>query len=156
MEDRNPMSRFPKWARTHAHPYGKDIPSQRSSELLGSINEHGKQNFFRLQSQKRLEEEYLAYDTTSISSYSKSLKQVKYGLNKDHDPLPQINLALLFGEKSRLPVYYRKLPGNISDVKTITNMLADIDFLQLKKVKLVMDRGFYSKSNIDSLYQKQL
>lgn len=154
MEDRNPMSRFPKWARTHAHPYGKDIPSQRSSELLGAINEHGKQNFFRLQSKKRLEEEYLAYDTTSISSYSKSLKQVKYGLNKDHDPLPQINLALLFGEKSRLPVYYRKLAGNISDVKTITNMLADIDFLQLKKVKLVMDRGFYSKANIDSLYQK--
>jgi len=79
---------------------------------------------------------------------------VKYGLNKDHDPLPQINLALLFGETSRLPVYYRKLPGNISDVKTIKNMLSDIDFLQLKKVKLVLDRGFYSKSNIDALYQK--
>ena len=154
MEDRNPMSRFSKWSRTHKHPYGKDIPSQRSSELLGTISEHGKQTFFRLQSKRRQEEEYLAYDTTSISSYSKSLKQVKYGLNKDHDPLPQINLALLFGETSRLPVYYRKLPGNISDVKTIKNMLSDIDFLQLKKVKLVLDRGFYSKSNIDALYQK--
>jgi transposase, IS4 family len=154
MEDRNPMSRFSKWSHTHKHPYGKDIPSQRSSELLGTISEHGKQTFFRLQSKRRQEEEYLAYDTTSISSYSKSLKQVKYGLNKDHDPLPQINLALLFGETSRLPVYYRKLPGNISDVKTIKNMLSDIDFLQLKKVKLVLDRGFYSKSNIDALYQK--
>ena len=27
----------------------------------------------------------------------------------------QINLALLYGEKSGLPVYYRKLPGNITD-----------------------------------------
>jgi len=46
MEDRNPMSRFAKWARTHVHPYGKDIPSQRSSELFGSIGEDPKQNSF--------------------------------------------------------------------------------------------------------------
>lgn len=154
MEDRNPMSRFPKWALTHTHPYGKDIPSQRSSELLGSIGEDAKLNFFLLQGKHRLEKEFLAYDTTSISSYSTSLKQVRYGLNKDNDPLPQINLALLFGESSRLPVYYRKLPGNITDVKTLQNMLADIDFLELDKVKLVMDRGFYSEDNINALFRK--
>lgn len=153
MEDRNPMSRFSKWARTHAHPYGKDIPSQRSSELFGSIEEEAKQQFFLLQGQRRLEKEYIAYDTTSISSYSNTLKQVKYGWNKERDPLPQINLALLFGEESRLPFYYRKLPGNITDVKTIRNLLADIDFLQLNKVKLVMDRGFFSEQNINDLYR---
>lgn len=154
MEDRNPMSRFPKWALTHTHPYGKDIPSQRSSELFGAISEAAKQSFFKLQAKRRLEEEFLAYDTTSISSYSKSLKQAKYGMNKDHDPLPQINLALIFGETSRLPVYYRKLPGNIPDVKTVTNTLAAIDFLNLNKVKLIMDRGFYSEANINELYRK--
>jgi hypothetical protein len=154
MEDRNPLSRFPKWASIHVHPFGHNIPSQRSSELFGSIHEDGKQNFFLKQSKRRLEKEFLAYDTTSVSSYSKSLKQVKYGLNKDHDPLPQLNLALLFGENSRLPVYYRKLPGNISDVKTIQNLLADIDFLQIDKVKLVMDRGFYSENNINAMYHK--
>lgn len=154
MEDRNPMSRFTKWTLTHAHPFGNNIPSQRISELLGCIEEDAKQKFFLLQGKRRLEEEYLAYDTTSISSYSKSLKQVKYGMNKEHDPLPQINLALLFGESSRLPVYYRKLPGNISDVKTIGNMLADIDFLKIDKVKLVMDRGFYSEANVNELYKK--
>jgi transposase len=142
MEDRNPLSRFPKWALTHTHPFNKDIPSQRSSELFGSIGEDAKQNFFLLQGQRRLEKEFLAYDTTSISSYSKSLKQVKYGMNKDHDPLPQINLALLFGEASRLPVYYRKLPGNIADVKTVQNMLSDIEFLKLDKVNLVMGVDF--------------
>jgi transposase len=49
-------------------------------------------------------------------------------MNKEDDHLPQINLALLFGEQSNLPFYYRKLPGNI----------ADIDFLDYKKIKLVM------------------
>ena len=154
MEDQNPLSRFPRWAATHTHPFGGNISSQRSSELFANITEHAKQNFFKLQGERRLETEYLAYDTTSISSYSQSIKMVKYGHNKDYDPLPQINLALLFGEQSRLPVYFRMLPGNISDVKTIQKLLADIDFLQLDKVKLVMDRGFYSEENINALYQK--
>lgn len=154
MEDRNSLSRFPKWGRTHFHPYGKELPSQRSSDLFASISEHAKQQFFRAQSSRRLEHEYLAYDTTSISSYSKTMKQVKWGNNKEHDPLPQINLALVYGQESRLPVYYRKLPGNITDVKTVQKMLSDIDFLELDKVQLVMDRGFYSEANVNALYQQ--
>lgn len=153
LEDRNPLSRFPKWARTHVHPYGHNLASQRSSELFGSIGENAKQQFFKRQSSRRLEEEYLAYDTTSISSYSKLIGQVKYGKNKDHEHLAQINLALVYGQESRLPVCYRKLPGNITDVTTVKKLLFDIDFLTLNKVKLVMDRGFYSEANINALYQ---
>ena len=97
LEDRNPLSRFPKWAATHKHPFGKNIPSQRSSELFASITSDAKEQFFAQQGKRRIEKEYLAYDTTSISSYSKSLIQVKYGVNKDHDPLPQINLRFFLG-----------------------------------------------------------
>jgi transposase len=154
LEDHNPMYRFSRWSKSHHHPFGKDIPSQRISELFGRIGESAKMAFFNRQSKRRLEKEYLAYDTTSISSYSQSLKQVKYGNNKEHDPLPQINLALLFGESSGLPVYYRKLPGNIVDVKTIPQLLKDLDFMTIEKVKLVMDRGFYSEKNINELYRQ--
>lgn len=156
LEGGSPICRFSKWAASHDHPCGSDIPSQRSSELFGSITEDAKQAFFRAQGKRRAEKEYLAYDTTSISSYSESLKQVKYGKNKDGDPLPQINLALLFGEESGLPFYYRKYPGNITDVKTIQGFLCDIDFLDMGKVNLVMDRGFYSEDNINSMYRQHL
>ena len=156
LEDRNTMLRFPKWDRTHSHPYGSCIPSQRSSDLFASVTEEAKNRFFSLQAKRRTENEYWAYDTTSVSSYSEALKQVKYGINKDHDPLAQINLALLFGEESGLPFYYRKLAGNISDVKTVKHLLADLGNLGFSKVKLVMDRGFYSKENIDALYQNHL
>jgi len=155
-EDKNPLSRFPKWAATHRHPYGKSIPSQRSSELFASISEDARGRFFRLQGNRRIEKEYWAYDTTSISSYSRCLKQVRYGMNKDHEPFPQINLALLFGEESNLPFYYRKLAGNIPDVKTVKNLLADMDFFGYDKIKLVMDRGFYSEANINDLYHHHL
>ena len=152
LEDNNPLRRFPRWAATHSHPYGKNIPSQRSSELFRMITEDAKQRFFLLQARRRLEREYLAYDTTSISSYSELISQVRYGKNKDHEPLPQINLALLYGESSRLPVYYRKLAGNISDVTTIKRLLRDLSFLEIEKVKLILDRGFYSEENVNALY----
>ena len=145
------MYRFQKWGATHKHPFNEDIPSQRMSELFSKISEDKKLEYFRKQAKRRSEKEYLAFDTTSISSYSELLKQVKYGKNKEDDDLPQINLAMLFGKRSMLPVYYRKLPGNIPDVNTIENLLKDIDFLDLEKLKLVMDRGFYSEKNINDL-----
>jgi len=152
LEDRNPLSRFPRWAATHRHPHGDVISSQRSSELFASITEEARQRFFRLQGKRRVEREYLAYDSTSISSYSQCLRQVRYGKNKDHEHLPQINLTLLFGQQSRLPFYYRKLSGNIPDVKTLKKLLSDMNTLGYEKIKVVLDRGFYSAANINDMY----
>jgi transposase len=81
---------------------------------------------------------------------------VRHGKNKDDDRLPQINLLLLFGEKSNLPFYYRKLAGNIPDVKTMRVLLRDLDVLGYPKVKLVTDRGFYSVDNVNGLYQSHV
>ncbi|SCW68885.1 transposase, IS4 family [Lachnospiraceae bacterium C10] len=153
LEDCNPLYRFSKWAKLHRHPFGKDISSQRSTELFQSITEEQKMKFFRLQGERRAEKEYWAYDTTSISSYSETLSQVKYGKNKDDDHLPQINLAILFGEESGLPFYYRKLAGNIPDVKTIRELIRELDVLGYQKAKLSMDRGFCSADNINALYK---
>ena len=156
LEDQNPLFRFKKWAMLHRHPYGKDIPSQRSTEVFQSITEEAKMQFFRLQGKRRVEKEYWAYDSTSISSYSESLRQVRYGKNKDGEKLPQINLALIFGEESGLPFYYRKVAGNIPDVKTIRELLRELDILGYEKIKLVMDRGYYSVDNINALYKEHL
>jgi transposase len=156
LEDKNPLCRFPKWSRLHTHPYGEAISSQQSSDLFSEMNESQRMHFFRLQGSRRMEKEYWAYDTTSISSYSESLRQVRRGKNKDHDPLPQINIALLYGEESCLPFYFKKLPGNISDVTTVMQLLSDMDFLGCRKVKLVMDRGFYSEDNVNALCSEHL
>ena len=156
LEDRNPLSRFPRWAAIHHHPHGEVISSQRSSELFASITEEARQRFFRLQAKRRVEKEYLAYDSTSISSYSQCLRQVRYGKNKDHEHLAQLNLCLLFGQQSRLPFYYRKLAGNIPDVKTLRKLLYDMHTLGHEKVKVVLDRGFFSAANINAMYKHHL
>ncbi len=154
LEDKTPLYRFERWGTLHQHPYGQNISSQRSSELFTSITEEAKQSFFRLQGARRAEQEFWAYDTTSISSYSECLRQVQYGHNKEDPSLPQLNLALVFGEESRLPFYYRVLAGNIPDSKTVAHLLNSLDVLGFSKVKLVMDRGFYSEANINALFKE--
>lgn len=156
LEDNNPLYRFEKWNLTHKHPYGGDITSPRSSELFSAITEDRINKFFRLQGRRRADEEYWAYDSTSISSYSETLSQVQYGKNKENDKLPQINLLLVFGEESGLPFYYRKLAGNIPDSKTVRHLLEDLDILGFHKTKFVMDRGFYSEDNINGLYKEHV
>ena len=153
LESESPLYRFPRWSFDHRHPFGEVLQSQRISELLRDIPESAKLEFFKRQSRRRQEKEYLAYDTTSVSSYSEYIKAVRYGKNKDDENLPQVNIALVYGEESCLPVYYRVLPGNIADVSTIRKLIKDVEFLEIDKLKLVMDRGFYSADNINALYK---
>ena len=140
--------RFEKWHKKHHHPSEMPIYSQRISELLPEITDNKRYMFFDKLIQRRLAEEFLAYDTTSISSYSVLLKILKYCLNKDGDDLPQVNLALVIGEKSYIPVYYRLIPGNINDALTVDVLLDDLRPFGVKELSFVIDRGFYSLNNI--------
>lgn len=78
-------------------------------------------------------------------------KFIKYGHNRDNEKLPQLNLAILFGQKGRLPVYFQRLPGNITDVTALHGLLKTFKTLEMKTFHYVMDKGFYSKKNVDEL-----
>ena len=139
------------WCKNHANPFGEPLTDQRISEILSSISIDNKQTFLTRWMKKVLEDDYLCYDITSVSSYSELNEYLKYGYNRDNEKLPQLNLAMLFGQKSELPMYFQRMPGNISDVTTLNNLLETFKALELKPFNYVMDKGFYSKKNIDKL-----
>ena len=132
-------------------PVGK-MSSQRISELLVAITPEERELFYHLWCKTRSEQEYLALDITSISSYSKLIEDVKWGYNRDKERLPQINMCMLMGEKSRLPIYQTLYSGSLKDVSTLKTTLSKMDSLSDgKPLLIVMDKGFYSVKNIDSL-----
>ena len=145
------LSHCDLWCKGNENPFNKPLSSQRISEILCSITTDGKQSFLRKWMNKILEKDQLCYDITSISSYSEINEFIKYGYNRDKEKLPQMNLAMLFGQNSCLPVYYHKMPGNITDVVTVTNLLKTFKALEIKSLNFVMDKGFYNKKNIDEL-----
>ena len=93
----------------------------------------------------------MAYDVTSISSYSTGIRDLEWGYNRDKERLPQINMGMYYGEECGLPLYYRVYPGSISDKAHLKYMIADNEFINGKRTRFVMDRGFYSKENLQYL-----
>ena len=148
------LSRSESWSRSCLHPFSEPIVSQRISELLREVSEDERQQFLAMWLEDVLEEDYLCYDITSVSSYARHNEYTHYGYNRDNECLEQINLAILFGQKHQLPAYYRRMPGNISDVSTLKTTVKSLDFLGAASIHLILDRGFYSATNIDELYRR--
>ena len=146
-----PLSHCQSWCKNHKHPFDAPLSSQRISEILNAVTADGQQTFLKKWMSKILEDDYLCYDITSVSSYSNLNEYIKFGHNRDKEKLPQLNLAMLFGQKSGLPAYYQRTPGNITDVTTVHNLLKTFKALEVKSLNFVMDKGFYSKKNVDEL-----
>jgi len=149
------LSRVESWSMASLHPLADYISSQSVSELLRSINEQMRQRFFALWLSEITEHDCLCYDITSISSYGRNNEYMHWGYNRDSESLEQINMAMLFGQNYKYPVYYRRLPGNISDVATLKKTLGSLSFLKFSSMHLVLDRGFYSQANVDALYKNR-
>jgi len=130
------------------------ITSQSSSRLFEDISYKNRMRFFREWSKLRSASEYIAYDVTSFSSYSTGNEYLEWGYNRDSEKLPQINLGMYFGETSRLPIYYCVYPGSILDKTHLQYMMQDNEILGIEKVKFVMDKGFYSLSNVRFMQEK--
>ena len=145
------LSHCEAWGKNHTAPLKKPLSSQRISDILASITPDKKQYFLSQWMKQVVAEDYLCYDITSVSSYAQFNEYIKHGYNRDKERLPQMNLAILFGQRSCLPVYYHRTPGNITDVTTLHNLLKTFKAMELRSIHCVMDKGFYSKKNIDLL-----
>ena len=137
-----PLSHCEAWSKSHAPHLTESLTSPRISKLLCSITMDKKQTFCAKWMDQILEDDYICYDITSISSYSELNEYIKYGHNRDKERLPQLNLGMLFGQKGRLPVYFQQLPGNITDVTTLSNLLKTFKFMESRSLS-----GFPSSVN---------
>jgi hypothetical protein len=93
----------------------------------------------------------LIHDTTSISTYSRRLEDAEWGYNRDGEPLPQVNLALVVARDTRIPIWCRTLPGSVPDVASLQVTAAQLVGLGLKKFSFSLDRGYYSGENLSAM-----
>ena len=96
-----------------------ELEAPRISDLLPSLTVDRQRRFFSSWLTTNAKGGTLCYDITSMSSYSRENPYVEYGYNRDGENLKQINMALLSGKHSGLPVWYSLLPGSLNDVKTL-------------------------------------
>lgn len=134
------------------------LSSQRISRLLEEIGtrEDLRDNFFHSWIKRQGDIHAIIFDITSLSSYSRLIEYLEWGYNRDRDKLPQINLGLILGQPSQLPIAYRIYPGSISDVTTLRNILILLDDLGVRDFTFILDRGFYSAANIKDMAEEEI
>lgn len=134
-----------------------DLAGQRVSELLGRLGESNIPDRFMSQLIEGTgTKSTLIYDITSLSSYSQLINLLEYGYNRDGEPLPQINLSLILDKDKGIPVMYDIFPGSISDVSTLSGTLKKIKAHGIQNYVAVMDRGFFSLSNLKELMRDKI
>jgi len=133
----------------------KTMYSSNVSELhltLGN-DEQSKYEFTQKWIEKINPQNGIYYDITSFSSYSTKNEFVEWGYNRDKEKLPQINLGMVCCQQTGLPFFYNVFPGSIVDVKTIKNFIKYLKIYKLQDIFLILDKGFFSASNICELME---
>ncbi|MDR3204569.1 MAG: hypothetical protein LBV23_07470 [Deltaproteobacteria bacterium] len=129
----------------------KSLTSQSCCQLFESLNYQKTQSFFKDWIKKTLKDEAVGYEVTSVSSYCKSIPEVEYGYNRVKQALPQINIGMFCCETKKLPLYYNRYSGSLSDKTNLSPVLAKAREVGLDDVKVVLNGGLISQESFSSL-----
>jgi transposase len=128
--------------------FAERMDDYQCSRLFASITYSERAGFFKEWVKARSEQEYIAYDVTSVSTYSKGIDIAEWGYNRDNEKLAQVNIGMFYGAESRLPVYYDLYNGSVADKSRLTFMMGGAEKLGIANARFVLDRGFVSEDNM--------
>jgi transposase len=142
----------------HDEHYFPEVKTMYSTDVSGlhltlGHDERSKYEFTQKWIEKINPQNGIYYDITSFSSYSTKNEFVEWCYNRDKENLPQINLGMVCCQKTGLPFFYNIFPGSIVDVTTIKNFIKYLTIYKLQDMFLILDKGFYSASNICELVE---
>jgi transposase len=100
------------------------------------------------------EQNFVLMDSTHSLSASSNLAVNVKGYNPDFNFEKQIRLMYLFSAQMKQPVYYRLINGNITDVKSMSLCIKEMEMR--KNVVFIADKGFFSQKNIAMLEEEKL
>lgn len=133
------------------------LSSQSLSKFMETLGESTIPRDFSQQLIDRVGKgEALLYDITSLSSSSKLMDMLEYGYNRNGDGLPQLNLSMVAHRDLGIPLWFDVYPGSVVDVSTLKNTVRTLVAFGLFRSTLIMDRGFFSKTNLNDLIEENL
>jgi hypothetical protein len=148
--DGNTLPRLESWQIMHPVPYCGTITEDVYGDLFKSIghNEDNVQKYFSYRTLRLDDSPVIAFDSTTISTYSENQSEARRGFNKSGDGLNTIKLLTLYSVNDREPLAFAKQPGNIPDVISVENTLKQLKCFNLEKPLIVTDNGYYSQDNM--------
>ena len=152
VEEDNAGQYYPDFAFTHPLLTDKMTiySDSKVSRLLASITKEQCIGFLDDWNRNRDHKSriYISYDSTNKNSEAGDIDIVEFGKAKDDKGLPVFNLSIAMDKTNRVPLFYEEYPGSITDVSQFTFMVDKAIEYGYKKIGFILDRGYFSKENI--------
>lgn len=120
------------------------LQSVTDEQSVGFLNEWNGSRSYR-------DKIYISYDSTNKNCQAGDLEMVELGHPKIDVGSPIVNLAIGYDTKNREPLFYEEYPGSITDVSQLELMVQKAKGYGYKKVGFILDRGYFSKANIEHM-----
>jgi transposase len=68
----------------------------------------------------------------------------------------QFRFLCVIEQKTKTPLFYRFLPGNIVDISSLKTTIDELKLMRVKNKFILLDAGYYSEENILELYENSI
>lgn len=94
---------------------------------------------------------YISYDSTNKNCQAGDLEIVEYGHAKVDTGEPIFNYSIAYDTQNKEPLFYEEYSGSINDVSQLEFMIGKAAGYGYKKIGFILDRGYFSRSNINCM-----
>lgn len=139
-----PFSHMADWQDIEWYPAVHRLTPKTITHLVQTITEADRAAFIKLRGARLGKEAVCAVDSTTRGSCGTGthLPDVALGKNKDNIYEQQTTEVVVYGLETHEPVYYKTVPGNVPDSKTVPTILKDLHTAGYHNLVLVTDRGY--------------
>ena len=106
-----------------------------------------------MRSYTNYQDDTIIFDGSSFLSGSKENPFVDKGYCPGKRNRTQIRLIYAFSQSKKMPVYFRVLPGNVTDMSSFETCIAE---MSKTNCLAVLDKGFNSAANIKTMKQNDI
>ena len=148
---------YPDYAYNHPlFTEGMRIYSDATvSDFFGRVTDDQSIGFLNSWNAKRDHREkiYISYDLTNKNIQAGDVEIAEFGNAKVDTGKPIFNYSIAYDTHNREPLFYEKYPGSINDVSQLQIMLDKALEYGYRKIGFILDRGYFSKANLDYMDQ---
>lgn len=157
ISENNAAQYYPDYAYNHPlFTQGmKQYSDSKVSDFLNGITADQSAGFLNEWNGARDHREkiYISYDSTNKNCQAGDIEMVEFGHPKNDAGLPVFNYAVAYDTSNREPLFYENYPGSINDVSQLQYMLDKAAGYGYKKIGFILDRGYFSRENIEYMDQ---
>ena len=158
--ENNAAQYYPDYAYNHplfTTDY-KIYSDTKISSFLRNVTDDQRLAFLDKWNEEREHEKniYISYDSTNKNVQAGEIEIAEFGHAKDDPTKPIVNISVGYDHDNREPLFYEEYPGSIVDVSQLKYMVDKAVGYGYRNVGFVLDRGYFSRGNLNYLDENKM